>query len=76
MRKSQRQFFQTQFRNQNPGQDGQNGGNGQADGGNGPQGKNRGRFNPEAMKKAMEDPQFQAQMEQIVLHCAGEVLAG
>jgi len=66
IRQTQRQFFQTQFRNLDPGQDGPNGGNGgdQANPGNGPRGGNRGRFNPEAMKKAMEDPQVQAQMEE------------
>jgi hypothetical protein len=46
------------------GQNGGNGGNGQ-NGGNGRNG-GRGRgFDPEAMRKAMEDPKIQAQMEEI-----------
>jgi Spy/CpxP family protein refolding chaperone len=58
--------------NPNPGNDGQDGGNGNGGiGGNNGNGNNgggrggRGNFNPEAMKKVMEDPQVKAQMEQI-----------
>jgi hypothetical protein len=53
--------------NQNNGQNADNaanGGNGGNNGRNGGRG-NRGRPDPEAMKKAMEDPQIQAQMEQM-----------
>jgi hypothetical protein len=54
------------------GGNGGNNGNGNAANGNGGNGNgrnggrgNRGRLDPEAMKKAMEDPQIQAQMEQM-----------
>jgi hypothetical protein len=46
-----------------PDNNAQNGGNGQ-NGGNQRRGGGRGNFNPEAMKKAMEDPDNQKQMEQ------------
>jgi len=49
------------------GQNGGNGGNGQ-NGGNGGNARNGGRgrgFDPEAMRKVMEDPKIQAQMEEI-----------
>ena len=48
---------------QNGGNNG-NGGNGGGNNGNGPGRGGRGGFNPEVMKKAMEDPQVKAQMDQ------------
>jgi len=61
-RKNQRDFFTALRNRQNPGQD--NPDQGGANGGNGLQGKNRQRFDPEAMKKFMESPEVKAQMDQ------------
>jgi Spy/CpxP family protein refolding chaperone len=67
--KMMRAVFEKANPNPNNGQNGddaENGGQGANNGdGNGRNGGRRGRPNPEAMKKAMEDPQVQAQMEQM-----------
>jgi hypothetical protein len=69
LQKTQRQFFQAQLQAIDPTLADQNGGNGgfggnQNPGGNGARGKNRRRIDPEVMKKAMESPEYQAQMDE------------